>query len=259
MMTESQLRRQTVDYFYRWVGITEVNGKHRMIIDIYNSITPLPQNQKLKYTDPWCAATVSAIAQKVGLTQYIFPECSCNRMIALYQKNGRWEERDDYNPQIGDLCFYDWDDNGVGDCVGSTVHVGMVCDITGNTFKVLEGNYSKEVKCRTMEVNGKYIRGFGLPDYKKAASSGYVQPVDKTKIKTIAGQVPYLQINDNNEAVLIAKVVFKSIGFNVDTTNIFDEQFENVVKQYQKMYNLRQNGIISRDVWQLLLQGKPRK
>ena len=107
-MTEQQLRKMTVEWFYRWVGFSVANGKHKWIIDIYNKITPLPANHMMLYTEPWCAATVSALGERLNLTEYIYPECSCNRMIALYQKNGRWEERDDYKPQIGDLCFYDW-------------------------------------------------------------------------------------------------------------------------------------------------------
>ena len=106
-MTEQQLRKTTVEWFYRWVGFSVANGKHKWIIDIYNRITPLPANHMMLYTEPWCAATVSALGERLNLTEYIYPECSCNRMIALYQKNGRWEERDDYKPQIGDLCFYD--------------------------------------------------------------------------------------------------------------------------------------------------------
>ena len=134
----------------------------------------------------------------------------------------------------------------------------MVCDVSGNTFKVLEGNYSNEVKSRTMQIDGKYIRGFGLPNYAKAAI-GYKVPVDKTNIRTMAGQVPYLNIDNNNKAVKMAKILFNSLGFNAGTDTIFDEQLENVVKQYQKMYGLRQNGVINRDVWLLLLQGKPKK
>lgn len=257
-MTEKQLRQATVNQFYRWVGWNETNKKYEWIIDIYNTITPLPSGYKMKYTDAWCAATVSAVAKKMDLIKYIFPECSCNRMIALYQKNNRWEENDAYVPQLRDICFYDWDDNGVGDCTGQSEHVGMVCEVTGNTFKVLEGNYSKEVKVRTMQVDGKYIRGFGLPDYAKACV-GYKQPVSKTPIRSTAGQVPFLCKDSNNEAVKIVKLLFTNLGFNVGDDTIFDDRLEDVIKQYQKMYNLRQTGTTNREVWSLLLQGKPKK
>lgn len=257
-MTEKQVRQAIVDQFYLWVGYSEAEGNYKTIIDVYNKITPLPNNYKMKYTDGWCAATVSAVAWKAGLTNYVFPETSCNRMIALYQKNSRWEERDDYKPQLGDLCFYDWDDNGIGDCTGEADHVGMVCEISGNTFKVIEGNRSKQVKVCQMQVNGKFIRGFGLPDYAKAAV-GYKQPVQPSKLKTIAGTVPYLFMGCNNEAVKMAKILFNSLGFNAGTDSVFDERLDAVVKQYQKMYNLRENGVISRDVWAILLQGKPKK
>ena len=257
-MTEQQLRQATVDQFNRWLGWSQSNGKYKLIIDFYNKITPLPANHKLLYTEPWCAATVSAVAQMMNLINYIYPECSCNRMIALYKKHNKWEENDAYKPKLGDLCFYDWDDNGVGDCTGEVEHVGMVYEVFGDSFRVIEGNYSNEVKIRSMKVNGKYIRGFGLPDYAKA-SVGYKQPIYETKIKTIAGQVPYLHKGSSNEAVKVVKLLFNNLGFNSGDDSLFDERLEAVVTQYQKMYGLRQNGVVSRDVWLLLLQGKPKK
>ena len=37
--------------------------------------------------------------------------------------------------------------------------------VEGNTITVIEGNYSDSVKRRTIEVNGRYIRGYGVPKY----------------------------------------------------------------------------------------------
>ena len=43
-------------------GYNEADGSHRIIVDLYNGIKPLPVGYKLSYSDPWCAAFVSVIS-----------------------------------------------------------------------------------------------------------------------------------------------------------------------------------------------------
>lgn len=164
-MTENQLRSNVVSVMKGWLGWSEANGKFKRIIDIYNDHKPLAQDYKVKYTDEWCATAVSAAFIKAGLTDIGFTECSCNRMITLYKAKGRWEERDSYVPKIGDIIMYDWQDNGVGDNVGSADHVGLVTAINGTNLTVIEGNKNEAVAYRSININGKYIRGYCLPDY----------------------------------------------------------------------------------------------
>ena len=171
MPLESQLRERYVDTLRGWIGRKEGDGSHRVIIDTYNSHKPLPNGYAMTYKDPWCAATVSAAAIEAGLTDIIPRECSCTRMIALFQKMGRWMERDDYVPQVGDILFYDWDDSGKGDDTGTPDHVGVVEKVIGNMITVIEGNYHDAVGRRYITVNNRYIRGYGLPDYASMSDS----------------------------------------------------------------------------------------
>ena len=152
-----------------WLGWSEANGKFKRIIDTYNDHKPLARDYKVKYTDAWCATAVSAAFIKAGLTDIGFTECSCNCMIALYKAKGRWEEKDSYVPKIGDIIMYDWQDNGVGDNVGSADHVGLVTAINGTNLTVIEGNKNDAVAYRSININGKYIRGYCLPDYASKA------------------------------------------------------------------------------------------
>lgn len=176
-MTEMELRKKYVSIIKSWHGRKESNGTHKPIIDIYNNHKPLPRSYKVKYTDSWCATTVSAAAIKaeketgIKFTSIIPKECSCNYQIQLFQKLGRWEEKDSYVPQIGDIIYYDWSDNGVGDDKGSSDHVGVVIEVTSTQIKVEEGNKSDAVGTRTIAINGRYIRGFGKPNYKSLATS----------------------------------------------------------------------------------------
>lgn len=148
-----------------WLGLKESNGSHKKIIDIYNSQKPLPVGYKLKYTDAWCAGFVSAVAIQTGYTDLIPCECSCPRMITLMKNKGIWVENENRKPNPGDIIFYDWDDSGSGDNKGSADHVGIVEKVEGNTITVIEGNYGNAVKRRTLAVNGRYIRGYGVPKY----------------------------------------------------------------------------------------------
>lgn len=119
----------------------------------------------MKYTDAWCAAFVSACSIATGMTDIIPTECGCGQMITLFKNLGEWNEDDSRTPNPGDIIFYDWQDSGSGDNTGWPDHVGIVEKVSGTTITVIEGNYSDSVKKRTIKVNGKYIRGYGVPKY----------------------------------------------------------------------------------------------
>lgn len=159
----NQIIKQASD----WIGYRESNGTHKEIIDIYNSHLPRARGYKLKYTDSWCAGTVSAAAIACGATDIIPTEVSCPKMVDLFKKKGIWVENENRTPNVGDIVFYDWDDSGKGDNTGSPDHVGICNSVNKSkkTFTVIEGNYSNAVKVRTLEFNGKYLRGFGVPNY----------------------------------------------------------------------------------------------
>lgn len=77
-------------------------------------------------------------------------------------------ENDAYVPSPGDYIFYDWQDGSnyaTTDNTGSADHVGIVVSCDGKTIKVIEGNMSDAVGYRKLAVNGRYIRGFGVPKY----------------------------------------------------------------------------------------------
>lgn len=186
MATEFELRQSVVKVMQGWLGYSEKNGKFKQIIDLYNTQKPLPVGYKVQYDDEWCATTVTAAGMAAGLHDIIFGECSCSRMIALYQKAGRWMERDDYRPSPGDIIMYYWKDGSnyaTTDCTANPNHVGIVEKVEGNTITVLEGNKGEAVARRTISVNGRYIRGYCLPDYaSKATESEDDEDMDISKL-----------------------------------------------------------------------------
>ena len=201
-MTELELRQKFVKIAESYLGCKESDGSHKKIIDLYNTIKPLPVGYKVSYTDAWCATYVSAMAQEAGLTSIVFPECGCERMLKLYSKAGRWMENDAYVPQPGDIIFYDWADNGVGDNQGYSDHVGIVVSVTNGKIKLIEGNASDSVKYTARDVNGKSIRGFGLPDF---ASKATPAPAPATQTSSVLGN-----IKTNLDLAEAAKAVVKN-------------------------------------------------
>ena len=180
-MTEKELRKKVVDTAKKYHGCKEADGSHKKIINGYNSMKPLPRGYAVKYTDEWCATFVSFIAIKTGLTDIMPRECGCERMIELYKNLGRWKESDSYVPKAGDVIFYDWDDNGYGDNKGNSDHVGIVVSVSGNNIKVIEGNKGEAVAYRTIAVNGRYIRGYGIPNYASKATKEEVKKEETKK------------------------------------------------------------------------------
>lgn len=246
-MTELQMRRNAVQTLESWLGYSGANGKKKEIIDLYNSQKPLPVGYRVRYSDAWCAATVSAVGVKLGITEYILPECSCGRMIELYKKAGRWEENDAYVPQIGDLVMYDWSDNGVGDNKGAPDHVGMVTKVANGKITVIEGNKSDSVAYREINVNGRYIRGFCLPDYKTAAKKS-----DKPTYVSVNAQK--LQKGDSGNPVKVLQASLNALGFNCGTVDgEFGANTEKAVKVLQKSGNMSDDGIVGKNTWQFIL------
>ena len=190
--------RQTyVNTIKSWVGKKESNGTHKEIIDIYNSYKPHPRGYKVKYTDEWCAATVSAAAIKSGNTDIIPIECSCGQMIALAQNMGIWVENDAYVPAAGDIIMYYWKDNGKGDCKGWPNHVGVVESVTNNNIKVVEGNINNAVGYRNIKVNAKTIRGFITPKFAADAPAASYFPKYSGTSNSIVDALKSLKIDSS--------------------------------------------------------------
>lgn len=165
----SRLAKNIIAQAKAWLGCKESDGSHKKIIDTYNNHKPLARGYKVKYTDAWCATFVSACAIKCGYTDIIPTECGCDEMIKLFKKLNSWVENDSYVPKSGDIIFYDWQDNGIGDNIGAADHVGIVENVINNVIVVIEGNKNNAVERREIQINGRYIRGFGVPKYTSAA------------------------------------------------------------------------------------------
>ena len=246
----SATRGEIVAQAQSWIGCKESDGTHRQIIDVYNSDKPLPRGYKVSYTDAWCATFVTACAIKCGATDIIPKECSCNKMIALLKGLGCWVENDAYVPAAGDLIFYDWEDKGTGDNTGVSDHVGIVEKVSGNTITVIEGNYNDACKRRVLNLNGRYIRGYGVPKYDS-------EPVKAVARVTVT--LPVLKKGSKSEAVKTLQRLLNALGFTDATEKalVVDGSFGTAtlyaLKSYQNAKRLEVDGICGAETWKSIL------
>lgn len=275
-MTENQLRSNVVSIMQGWLGWSETNGKHKKIIDIYNNHKPIARGYRVQYSDEWCATTISAAFIKAGLTDIGFTECSCTKMIDLYKAKGRWVENDTYVPKVGDIVMYDWNDNGAGDNVGSPEHVGIVAAVNGTKLTVIEGNKSEAVAYRSMNVNGRYVRGYCIPDYASKATKSVtniyskkdfikdVQAACGAKVDGIAGPETLSKtltisaiLNRKHESVRAVQRYLAALGYESvgKADGIAGSKFTKAVKEFQKKNDCVADGEITArgKTWRKLL------
>lgn len=199
------------DILRSWIGHSESNGKFKEIIDTYNAHKPLARGYKMKYTDEWCACTISAAAIKAGAVDIIGTEVSCNKFIEIFKKKNIWIEDGSIKPQVGDIVLYNWDD-GTQANNGTADHIGWVEQQYGSTIVVIEGNYNCKVARRTINVGWGYIRGFARPKYDAATAAETITPVKKKDLATVAAEV--IQGAWGNGA--IRKNALKKAGYDPD-------------------------------------------
>ena len=237
-----------------WLGCKESDGSHKKIIDTYNAHKPLARGYAVKYTDAWCATFVSAVAIATGYTDIIPTECGCGQMLDLFKKLGCWQESDAYAPNPGDIIFYDWEDSGKGDNTGWPDHVGIVEKVTGSTITVIEGNYSNSVKRRSIAVNAKLIRGYGVPKYDKENEEDKTEV--KTEVKTVSVKLPQLSKGDKSDSVKVLQILLIGLGYSCGSAGAdgdFGSNTDKAVKAFQKDRGLTVDGIVGPDTWSELL------
>lgn len=274
-MTETQLRQKYADTAIGYLGAVKGSAQHLDIVNTYNAIKPLPMGYKLKTSDAWCAATVSAMASKAGLLDIIPAECSCPRQIALWQKMGRWMEKDSYVPQTGDIIYYDWQDSGSGDNTGTADHVGIVCYVRNGAITVIEGNKGSpaQVGYRNIAVNGRYIRGFGLPNYASKATAAPVAPVTPKPVAKPAAPVskpaapavavsamPLLKLGSKGANVEILQNILIGLGYGCGKYGAdgdFGASTKTAVIKFQKGHNLIPDGEVGALTWNAIKVALP--
>ena len=219
-----------INQLMSWLGYNEADNTDDIIINIYNNQRP-SGSYKMTLTDPWCHATISAAAYKVGISGTIIPNtCYCPDGINWFKLKGQWTGRisSKYNPKKGDIIYYDWGGDGISD------HVGCITTVNGNTLTVIEGNKSDRCEYRYIDKYDSTIQGYGRPNYDGTAGN--------TGSSSTPEERGWLQLGDSGSSVKEMQKKLKAIGYNVDVDGEFGPNTLEVVKKFQADNNLNVDG-----------------
>jgi len=157
-------RQAVLDVANGWLGKSSADGSHEVIIDSYNTITPLPRGCRVKYDDTYTYAFISALFVIAGAVSSFPVDCS---LFAMQQKA---EEMGIFTP----IC-----DPKIGDCViFNNNRLGIVCTVSEDLIEVIEVLDGTVVTTPLKDV---LINGFIVPKYREI-----IPPIELTMVTATA-------------------------------------------------------------------------
>lgn len=207
-----------------WIGTDK-----RKIIDIYNAHKPLAKGYKVKYTDAWCDATVSAAfivndaVDLIGAT-----ECGVERHIYEFKKIGIWIEDGSIVPKPGDIICYNWDDSTQPND-GYADHIGIVESYNAREICVIEGNYNEAVRRRVIPIGWGYIRGYARPKYDEAKKEEKTMCNTVIDVSVHQGQITWKKVQP-----YIAGAILRC-GYGADQPDQDDKQWARNVSECERL------------------------
>ncbi len=209
-----------------------------------NDYTTYCKDMGYNYRIEWCACFISWLAEKLGITDIIPVDISCNSQIKKFKNMGVWHT--DRNFQSGDIIYYDWDISGDAD------HVGIIEKVNGMSLTVIEGNNGNfpndRVRRREISSESSLIFGYARPKYpvKSSANSSDVNI-----------SLPTVRKGDSGNAVKILQLVLVAYEYNIGKYGAdgdFGSDTESAVKQFQKNSGISVDGIVGENTWSELLK-----
>ena len=230
-----------------WLGITEYDGRFSEIIRTYNEIPGARGPALASY--PWCAIYVSAVYWKaVGESR--FAEMACDAMIQKLQTLGVYSVSG--RPDVGDVIFYDWDGNGTSD------HVGIITEVSANSFTVIEGNKSDAVGYRTISASYPYIKGFGFVTRLDGAET-VTYPQSSTVGQQMAQHIiskdywPTVKFGSQGEWVIVLQAILNAkFNSGLEVDGDFGVLTYSAVSKAQMLFQIERDGIVGPITWKKL-------
>ena len=191
------------------------------------------------YRIEWCACFISWLAEKLGITDIIPVDMSCNRQISKFKALGVWHT--DRNFQTGDILYYDWDNSGDAD------HVGIIEKVNGMSLTVIEGNNGNfpndRVRRRKIASDSSLIFGYARPKYPVTGSANG---------SDVNISLPTVRKGDSGNAVKILQAFLVAYEYSIGISGIdgdFGSDTESAVRQFQKKSGIEVDGIVGKDTW----------
>lgn len=208
-----------------------------------NDYTTYCKDMGYNYRIEWCACFISWLAEKLGITDIIPVDMSCNSQIKKFKNMGVWHT--DRNFQSGDIIYYDWDISGDAD------HVGIIEKVNGMSLTVIEGNNGNfpydRVRRREIASDSSLIFGYARPKYPvKSSANG----------SDVNISLPTVRNGDSGNAVKILQAFLVAYEYSIGISGIdgdFGSDTESAVRQFQKNSEIEVDGIVGRDTWSKLM------
>lgn len=212
-----------------------------------NDYTTYCKDMGYNYRIEWCACFISWLAEKLGITDIIPVDMSCNSQIAKFKDIGVWHT--DRNFQSGDIIYYDWD--RLGDSRPAD-HVGIVEKVSNEKLTVIEGNNESfpndRVRRREISSASSLIYGYARPEYPVTGSANG---------SSVDISLPTIRKGDSGNAVKILQAFLVAYEYNIGKYGIdgdFGFDTESAVKRFQKRSGIAVDGIVGKDTWAELLK-----
>ena len=106
--------------------------------------------------EEWCAMFVSFCLHYAGISRGDYPwDAGCENFRDNLKYRGGYADAEDYEPQPGDLIFFNWDSEGDAD------HIGIVESVSGGAVNTIEGNSGRQVRRKSYALSDSQIMGYG--------------------------------------------------------------------------------------------------
>lgn len=125
----------------------------------------------------WCQFFTSWAGKAAGIPQSILKHGgSCQTTLNQYKQMGVFHPASNYNPQAGDIVYFNWNKTG------RASHVGIVTGVSGNNVLTIEGNTTmKGSKAEGVESKTR-SKGNGIIGYIHPKWTGEKKTVNPSKL-----------------------------------------------------------------------------
>lgn len=161
----------------KYIGTLEGSAQHYHILDVYNSIEPIPQGVYMKEHHDWCDVFITFLAIQTGATDIIGRECGVQRHIEIFKGFGIWIPGSSVVPKPGYIITFDWDQDYFAD------HIGIVESVGNGIVNTIEGNSADMVRRNQYQIGDTRILGYASPRYSGSSSNVTPPPATGTNPK----------------------------------------------------------------------------
>lgn len=114
----------------------------------------------------WSSMFLAWCGNEIGLAdeQYGYYACS-EYWVNWFKSNNAYHEVKDYTPQVGDMIFFDYNQDGSSD------HNGIVKSTSNGKVYAIEGNVDGEVKECEYDLTNSTLKGYGTPLFDKVVTN----------------------------------------------------------------------------------------